>query len=134
MVTIPDAQDPDWQLRILMFAMQLHSVKQERWIRFLQSSFILLMGILIGFYSPLFSGRLEYILSQQVIGPFIVACIIAGFIAIYLGRYEQRDWTEVTSKVVNVLRHEMASGQSIPVDRFQELLGKILPRERDGQL
>jgi uncharacterized membrane protein YczE len=129
METIPEAKDPDWQLRILLFAMQLHSAKHERWIRFLQSLLILLIGLLIGFYSPLFSGRIEYILSQQVIGPLIVAVLLGAFIAIYLGQYERMEWNEITSKVVNVVRHEMASGQSIPADRFQELLDKILPRE-----
>jgi len=129
MKTTPEAEDPDWQLRILLFAMQLHNVKHERWIRFLQSLLILLMGLLIGFYSPLFSGRVEYVLSQEVIGPLIVAVLFGAFIAIYLGQYERKEWNEVTSKVVNAVRHEMASGQSIPADRFQELLDKILPRE-----
>jgi hypothetical protein len=129
METIPEAKDPDWQLRILLFAMQLHGAKHEREIRFFQSLLILLMGFLIGFYSPLFSGRIEYVLSQEVIDPFIVVALLGTAIAIILGQYERREWNEVTRKVINVVRHEMASGQSIPTDRFQELLDKILPRE-----
>jgi hypothetical protein len=124
----PEANDPDWQLRILEFAMQLHSAKHEREIRFFQSLLIALMGFLIGFYSPLFSGRVDYVLSQEVIGPFIVVALLAIAITIILGRYERKEW-KARSEVINVLRHEMASGQSIPADRFQELLDNILPRE-----
>jgi hypothetical protein len=90
---------------------------------------IALTVFLIGFYSPLFSGRIEYILSEEIIGPFIVVALLGTAIAIILGQSERREWNEVTSRVINVVRHEMTSGQSIPTDRFQELLDKLLPRE-----
>ena len=130
MERIPEANDPDWQLRILEFAMQLHSAKHEREIRFLQSLLIALMGFLIGFYSPSFSGRVKCVLSQEVIGPFIVVfvALLVICITIILGQYEGKEW-KARSKVINVVRHEMASRQSIPADRFQELLDNILPRE-----
>jgi hypothetical protein len=97
-------------------------------MHFLQSLLIALIAFLIGLYSPLFSGRSEYVLSQQVIGPFIVVAILGIGIAASLIVHDRNEWREIIRPVINMVGPELASGESISTARFQELLDKILLR------